>query len=355
MFSPATALLDRMRESKAMWVRVMLAGTLVMASTAHLAAQVIEGRVIGSWRSQPVRGAVVILAGTSHAVTTGRSGEFVIRDVPTGSYELLVQHPGYHSVTLTVNVPPAGVSGLLISVPVRAIPLDSVRAVVVHPLARARRARGTAHHVYVTREELDAYELRSARHAADALRLHSPTAVQIVEHGITRSRYGPGVCIVSTRAAARRTPSSPGGGGCAAVFIDGIRVPWGSDMILHDLPLSDIQAIEFLPPADAAVRFGHAGSAGAVLITTRRGRPGLEPVQPTTPPPAGPRHGHYLVAGATAGLAASLGVLAVRSLASPGADEFCRGECGRAFGRLLGGVAVGIGVGELLWRIGLGR
>ena len=337
------------------WARVSLAGALVMASTPHLAAQRIEGRVVDSWRSEPVSGAVVVLAGTSHAVTTGRSGEFVIRDIPVGSYELLVQHPGYHTVTRTVDVPPAGVSGLLIPVPVRVIQLDSVRAVVVRPLARARRARGTAHHVYVTREELDSYELRGARHAGDALRLHSPTAVRIVEHGITRSRYGPGVCIVSTRAATRRTPSSPGGGGCAAVFIDGIRVPWGADMILHDLPLGDIQAIEFLPPADAAVRFGHAGSAGAVLITTRRGRPQLEPAQPTAWAPAGPRHGHYLVAGAAAGLAASFGIVAVRSLASPGADEFCRGSCVRAFGQLMGGVAVGIGLGELLWRIGLGR
>jgi hypothetical protein len=42
-------------------------------------------------------------------------------------------------------------------------------------------------------------------------------------------------------------------------------------MLLASLSLSDIEAIEFLPPMDAMTRLGHAGQNGALLVTTRMG------------------------------------------------------------------------------------
>lgn len=333
----------------------ILAGALSLAGSPGLGAQSIEGRVVESWTAQPVSGAVVVVIGTTHEGVTDPSGRFAFGGVPGGRYDLLVQHTGYHTVVRTVDVPAEGLSDLVISVPVRVIPLEGIRAEVITPLERRRRAWGTAHHMYVTREDLDEYELRGALHAGDALRLHKPTAVHIVEAGIT-SRSGPGVCIMSTRARTRRTSSKPGGGGCAPVFLDGIRVTGaGASALLYDLPLSDIEAIEFLPPADAIIRFGHAGSAGAVLITMRRGGRRLEPVQPlSTWARQGPRRSDYLAVGATAGFAASFGAQIVGSLVSRGGDQICQGGCAADLARLLGVVAVGIGVGELVWRMGPG-
>lgn len=333
----------------------VLVGVLLVCPSA-LSAQSIEGRVVGSWAGQPVRGAVMVLTGTAHQVITDSSGRFFVDSLAVGRYELLVQHPGYRTVVRTVDVPPDGLSDLVITLPLRVIALDPIRAEVISPLERRRRSWGTAHHVYVTRQELDAYERRGALHVGDALRLHAPTAVRIVEYGITRARYGPGVCIVSKRAATRRTPENPGGG-CAAVFIDGLRIS-GADMLLHGLPLNEIEAVEFLPPMDAIMRLGHAGSAGAVLITTRRGGPvagrPLQPVEPLTPlSPEGTGHSGYLAAGATAGFVAAFGVRYGYGLFRPGAES-CNADCGFDLLQLFGPVVAGLGIGELVWRTGPG-
>jgi len=241
---------------------------------------------------------------------------------------------------------------LEIPLAVRVISLAPIRAEVVSPVERWRRSQGTAHHVFVTREEVEGYIDRGARHVGDALRYHAPTAVHILEKGLHQSSIGPTVCIMSTRAATRPSVINPPG--CAAVFVDGMKIGM-SKTYVYDLPLDDVEHIEFLPPMDALTRFGHAGEDGAVLITTRRGTAVtarlLGPAQPMPRlPPDVQRHRDYLAAGATVGFLGAFGVGYAHGLFRQGA-EFCESDCEWDVLRMVGAVALGLGAGELLYRL----
>ncbi len=249
---------------------------------APSAAQALPGRVISVVGRDPVPTAVVVLTGTQHHVFTDSAGAFSFDDVRAGRYELLVQHPGYHTLRRWVEVPPGGRTGLVLPLALNVTVLDPIRARVVAPLERWRRARGIAHHVYVDRAVVEEYVRRGALHVGDALRLHAPAAVHIIEAGVTRPRWGPAVCIKSTRAWTRRSVSNPDGGECAAV---------------------DVR-----------------------------------------------RHHSYLAAGATAGFFTAFGVGYAHGLFREGA-EFCTSDCTRDVLQMLGTVAVGLGVGELLYRL----
>jgi hypothetical protein len=51
------------------------------------------------------------------------------------------------------------------------------------------------------------------------------------------------------------------------VYVDGLRQDRG---MLAQMPLSQVQQIEFLSPTEATFRFGTQEGSGAILVTTRR-------------------------------------------------------------------------------------
>ena len=70
---------------------------LVCALALPLAgwAGTIKGRVTDARTGEPLVGAVVFLQGTSHNGQVQLDGTFVLRDVPTGEYELVSQYISY--------------------------------------------------------------------------------------------------------------------------------------------------------------------------------------------------------------------------------------------------------------------
>ncbi len=232
------------------------------------AAQDLAGRVVDPLGGAPVSAAVVTVVGTPHHVFTDSLGGFAFADVGTGPHELLVQHPGYHTLRRTVTVPAGGVRDLLLAPTLRAIPLDPILARTITPLERRRRAAALAHHVFVSREELEQYERRGALHVGDALRYHAPTTVRLREYPMS-------ICVKPTRAAGQRVhmeserPDCPD---CVAVFLNGMLLDCAiAPDLLYDLPLDAVEEMEFMPPVDAMTRVGHAGENGALFITMRKG------------------------------------------------------------------------------------
>lgn len=319
-------------------------------------AQTVSGRVVETETGDPVPSAMVALAGTSHGTFTDDEGRFRFEDVPSGSYRITVDHLGYRPLERTLFVPAEGLSDLVLPVEVRAIPMDSLR-VRTMPEPKRRRQTWHSHHVLVTREEIETAELRGAWHVGDVLRLHASNAVR-VEESVAGNRWGPLVCIRSTRAIGSRTPANPSPG-CAPVFIDGIRVgnadpPMGA-MLLASLSLNDIESIEFLPPMDAITRLGHAGQDGALLVKTRigadrtRGLRTADELSDTSGQPGRPGREAYLAAGATGGVLVGFGAASVEYLLHDDGG-LCRSGCQWEVVRILGSALVGLGVGELLHR-----
>jgi hypothetical protein len=317
----------------------------------HVAAtaQVVSGRVTNR-AGEAVPSALVVLENTSTHAFTNPDGTFSLTGVPTGIYELLVVHVGYHSARLPLDVPRAAPEGLDVVLTRRAIPLGTIRARAPSALTRWRRAKASAHHAFIARAELDRYELRGAAHVGDALRLHTPTAVRIIEKTLGETVYGPTVCVMSARAVRRGSLMNPAG--CARVMVDGFLISrQAGNILLYDLPVSDAQSVEFLPPMEATTRFGHVGSDGVVAITTRRGSElaTQHPFGGGVPPGESSAHASYVAIGAGVGFLGAFGAAYGPGLFDRQA-EFCTTDCGRKTLQLVGAILIGAGLGELLYR-----
>jgi len=68
----------------------------------------IVGRVMDADRDEYLPGANVFLEGTSYGAATDREGEFIIYNVPSGTYTLMVSYVGYEDYSAEVTVPEDG-------------------------------------------------------------------------------------------------------------------------------------------------------------------------------------------------------------------------------------------------------
>lgn len=256
-----------------------LAPLLILALATPIVAQepaspaslpdhgVVVGRVLDRDTRESVDGAFVQLRDTEHRMFTDSLGWFAFPSVAEGDYLLEVQHIGYGTQGDSLRVPAQRTVEVTFRVSQRAIELDPIEVRVLSDLERRRRALVHPHHMLIGREDIERYSLRGAFDIGDVLRLHNPNAVRI-----THTAFPYSVCIQASRALSRPTLSS-GSSGCRSVMavLDGMP----GALLAHeigDIPLHDIEELEFLPPTEAILRYGlHMGQNGAVLITTRMG------------------------------------------------------------------------------------
>jgi hypothetical protein len=65
----------------------------------------IEGRVVNAETGEPLLGVHVFLSGTRNGAVTNAAGRYQLRDVPPGSYRLVVSSIGYGRISKTISVP----------------------------------------------------------------------------------------------------------------------------------------------------------------------------------------------------------------------------------------------------------
>lgn len=241
---------------------------LALLSAGMLAAQE-AGRIAGEVRGtdgSPVTGAEVRVPAANTQGITAANGQFQIRNVPAGSYELQVYSLGYRDTTVQVEVTAGEVATVDVELELRPVEIRGVQVHVLRPDLQ-----------HTTQLEADAVRERNPRDAGEALR-----GLQ----GVDAVRRGP-VGMDPVVRGLRETE--------VGTYMNGTRLfpagPARMDSPLTHLDPSAIQHVEVVK-GPYALTWG-AGNLAAIRVDTR----GIPPQVP------GPFHG-TLISGYDANLGA---------------------------------------------------
>jgi hypothetical protein len=199
--------------------------------------------------SQGVRRAVAISDSVGRfRLVPPAEGEFTVEATgigygPTRSPLLALVTTGTATIDIEMNPSPVGLDGL--GVVVEAPARDFLATMGLTP--------GSMRGRWVDRDELDAME--SPGLVKDVLRWQNVAGLMVTEP----TQGGAYLCVSVGR----------GRNGCAAVYLDGIRIPLGQAFYVDP---RDLEAIAVLTPVEAATFYGTDGGNGVVVIWTRRGR-----------------------------------------------------------------------------------
>lgn len=360
--------------------RACLTVATLIGIAAPVAGQSVVGTVLDRDTDRPVRGALVALDADRFQTVTDSLGQFVIPSIPPGAYMLRVRHIAYGTRADSVVIPAGDVVRLVVPLGAEAIALDPIEVTALSDAERTQRTEGNPHHVVLTRDDIELYETKGAMSVGGMLGMHDPLAVHVRPN--TNYGWTVSTCLASTRRrptlAPRRVPRvsgqsafNPGSCDAALILLDGMPVPEiVAPALLRDLSLGAVEQVEFVPPADARVRFGGLAEFGAVVIETRLGEEAeggpveaaaseelLERLRAEQPTGQRPDRWPYMVAGALVGVVAGSGFLfsqGDRYVRSCRSTECIGGAIARPFLPILGGAALGTLVGEIVFRIDVG-
>lgn len=87
---------------------ILSSGTIVIVEkvSENPAYGSYYGKVVDSQTGEPLPGATVMLADASGGTSTGKSGNFTINDMMTGSYKIIFSYVGYEPVYKTIDIKP---------------------------------------------------------------------------------------------------------------------------------------------------------------------------------------------------------------------------------------------------------
>ncbi len=254
------------------------------ASTARTAAVgVIRGRVTEAGAGRPLADAQVSVVGGTAATVTNADGNFVLPRVPAGTQTIRVRRIGVTAVERTVTVTAGAETRLDVSLQAAASRLDQV---VVTALGRTTTERSLG----TSQQSVAGPEI------AQTNRENFVNALQgrVAGVNVTSSSGVPGASSMITI----RGISSISGNNQPLFIVDGLPVDnktLNTSALASDAPGSatafnnrgvdftnraadinpeDIESIVVLKGPEAAALYGIDAGNGAIVITTKRGRPG---------------------------------------------------------------------------------
>jgi len=258
-------------------VRTLGLGVLALIVPAALAGQqtgTVTGSVTDAMSMQPLAGAQVSIEGTNRGALSTAEGRFVMLNVPAGTYTIRVQLLGYGAGEQTATVTAGGTVSVDFELTQQAI---EVEGVVVTALGIEREERALTYSVQtVSAEEL---ERTPEVNLVQALQAQS-AGVQVVQ-----SSGRPGASsFIQIRGQSTFTGSSQ-----PLFIVDGVPVSidldperggsiYGRGQAGNrgmDFDMSNVEEISVLRGAAATALYGSRAAAGAVVIKTKQGRPGM--------------------------------------------------------------------------------
>jgi TonB-linked SusC/RagA family outer membrane protein len=256
-------------KSRSPWPSALL---LALSCAAPLAAQqtgTITGRVTEAGTERPVSQAQLNLVGTTVGAMSNANGEYTIRAVRPGSYELRVLRVGFSERKLPITV--AAGQSTSQNIALNAIPV-SLAPVVTTATGEQRRV-----------------EIGNSVAQIDAAELLETAPVTSIDDVI--NARAPGVIVTSgtqTGAGSRiriRGQNSLSLSNDPIFIIDGVRMTSNVNSSslftggaqpsrVGDLNPEEIENIEIVKGPSAATLYGTDAANGVVVITTKRGRAG---------------------------------------------------------------------------------
>ena len=243
----------------------------------------IRGRVTETGTQRPVPEAQVVVVGATTRAITNAAGDYVLVNVPAGSRQVQARRIGFAPVTETTNVTAGATSVVNLSLSASASQLDQVVVTALGQVAQQRT-------LGVATQSVGGTEV------AETQRPNFVNALQgrIAGVEVTSSSGVPGASSSITI----RGVSSISGSNQPLFIIDGVPLDnktTNTAILASDAPGSttafnnrgldfsnrasdlnpeDIENITVLKGPEAAALYGLDAANGAIVITTKRGRPG---------------------------------------------------------------------------------
>jgi outer membrane receptor protein involved in Fe transport len=223
----------------------------------------VLGRVTEAGSQRPLEDVSVTAHGTDRVVLSGSGGWYILSGLPPGSYEIRAEHFGYVTARDSVTVGPGAAISIDFQLSAEPLLLDSLEVLSAPPTLGA-----SGHRIVIGREELE------KRKASSTTQL-----LQGLVAGVTQTTTT-GQAGASTRIrmrGGRSLEDRP-----PLFYVDGVRVgsaliagPGGTGQVLtflDNINPADIERIEIVRPAEAALLYGTDAGGGVILIFTRRER-----------------------------------------------------------------------------------
>jgi TonB-dependent starch-binding outer membrane protein SusC len=238
---------------------------------------IIEGRVTFGRTTQPLSAVQVSLPAHQLGVLTTAEGRYRIAGVPAGTQTIIFQRIGFSSVTQTVEVRSGEVTTLDAALDQRVLDLDAI--VVTGQGSEISRRRLSTNIDVVTQEQIQ---------ASPATRLDQllQTALPSVQVRLASGQPG------ATSVTRGRGPVSVSRSTTPVIYVDGVRVDnlnTQAELSLNtsgnrrqgtqtsaiaDIPLENIERIEYVPGGAATTLYGSDAANGVIQIFTSKGVPG---------------------------------------------------------------------------------
>jgi TonB-dependent SusC/RagA subfamily outer membrane receptor len=261
----------------------MALGAVVPRLVLAQATGTVRGRVVESGSQRPIPDAQVSVVGSTQGGVTGATGEFVITNVPVGDRRLRARRIGFQAAEQAVAVTAGATARAEFTLSTAAAQLDQV---VVTALGQQAQQRTLG----VAQQTVRGAEI------AETQRPNFVNALQgrIAGVDVTSSSGVPGASASITI----RGVSSISGSNQPLFIIDGVPMDnktTSTAVFASDAPGSttafnnrgvdftnraadvnpdDIESVTVLKGPEASALYGIDAANGAVVITTKRGRPG---------------------------------------------------------------------------------
>lgn len=257
-------------------------GVSISSSLTAQSTGTIRGRVTDAASQRPIADAQVTVVGTGGGAVTNTNGDYVIANVPAGSYQVNARRIGYSRKSANVTVNAGAEVRLDITLSQAASQLE---AIVVTGTAGAQEKRSIGNAVTQI-QAADVVSKSTVTNVSELLQAKAPGVAVMSNSGT------PGTASdIVIRGYGSLTTNKP------VVYIDGIRMdtenlgnfgPSGAGTTqfsgqttsaLDQINPQDIESIEVLKGPAAATLYGADAASGVIQIITKKGRRGQQPVR----------------------------------------------------------------------------
>ena len=233
----------------------------------------LRGQLHDQLSGTPIPWAVVRIEGTPHQALADADGRFLFQGLRPGNYVLEIRNLGYVVRSEPVSVPEAQDVFVGLRIAPQVVELEGLEVTTRGAVEEATRLTPFRRDIVYGDAMLEE-EVRGAM-AFEILRRSVP-GLRVRE--IQREGQVPMVCVETNRRIQSIFYDQP----CdqVQVVLDGVRIADGG-LYLRSLAASELESIEFLPPAQAQIQYGMGGttSNGVVVVFTRGRGPYASPLR----------------------------------------------------------------------------
>jgi TonB-linked SusC/RagA family outer membrane protein len=230
--------------AKLTFKRLLLAAVFLLFTQILFAQKTVSGKITDATTGQPVVGTTVAVRGSTVATETNTEGNFTI-EVPNENARLMISSVGFEPQEVSIS----GKSNVAVALKSTSSTLNEV---VVTGYTSQKKKEITGAVSVVNVKDLKQSPVGTGEEALQG----RASGVTIVTSGQPGANSD-----IRIRGITGFGNNSP------LVIVDGVRAG------LHDINVNDIESIQVLKDASAAI-YGVAGSNGVIIVTTKRGRSG---------------------------------------------------------------------------------